>query len=144
MKSASTGTPARSRSRPGSVERRDAGFSLLEALVALALVSAFAAVLGPHLFQARRIAAQADDRLAAQVLLRTLLDAPFDRSNLANVSRTGESGALRWRLVTEPMPFGVGVPGNGPSWAMVRVAASVSWGPGHVVAAETVRLAKAE
>jgi len=144
MKSASTGSPAPSQSRPASAARRKAGFSLLEALVALALVSTFAAVLGPHLFQARRIAAQADDRLAAHILLRTLLDAPFDRANLANVSRDGASGPLRWHLVTAPMPFGAAVQGNSPAWAMVRVVATVSWGSGQAVTAETVRLARVE
>jgi hypothetical protein len=55
MKFASIGTPEASRSRrDGSGQ---AGFSLLEALVSLAVVLAFAGVLGPHLSQARRIMA---------------------------------------------------------------------------------------
>jgi len=74
---------------------------LFEALVALALVLAFVEVLGPHLFHARRIMANSEGRVAAQVLLRSLLDAPFDRSQLANVSRSGETAGLRWRIVTE-------------------------------------------
>src|SRR6201981_1703480 len=102
MKFVSTGTLVASRS--GRDDRRDsqAGFTLLEALVALALVLAFASVLGPHLSQARRIMANADRRVAAQVLLRSLLDAPFDRSNLASASREGEMNGLRWRIAFEP------------------------------------------
>ena len=81
--------------REASQLRRDgsgqAGFTLLEALVALAVILAFAAVLGPHLSQARRIMADAAGRVAAQVLLRSWLDAPFDRSTAASMSRDGET-----------------------------------------------------
>ena len=82
MKFVSTGTPAASRSRR-DLDKGQAGFTLLEALVALALVLSFASVLGPHLSQARRIMDHAEGRVAAQVMLRSLLDAPFDRSGLA-------------------------------------------------------------
>src|SRR5262249_13308381 len=91
--------------KPGTSELCDseAGFTLLEALVARALVLAFAAALGPHLSLARRIMAHTEGRVAAQVLLRSLLDAPFDRSSLAKASREGEMNGLRWRIVAAPM-----------------------------------------
>jgi prepilin-type N-terminal cleavage/methylation domain-containing protein len=123
--------------------RHKAGFTLLEALVALALVLAFASVLGPYLFQARHIIANADGRVAAQVLLRTLLDAPFDRARLANAVREGEVSGLRWRIVTEPIMIGA-ASREQSKWAAFRVTASVSSGGGQVIAAETVRLAKVE
>src|SRR3979490_2735403 len=103
MKSASTGTPAASRSALDDRDGAQAGFTLLEALVSLALILAFAGVLGPNLSQARRIMAHADGRVAAQVLLRSLLDAPFDRSTLPNAAREGETGGLRWRIVAAPV-----------------------------------------
>jgi Tfp pilus assembly protein PilV len=143
MKFASIGTPAASPSRPGDLGKTCAGFTLFEALVALALVLAFVEVLGPYLFHARRIMANADGRVAAQVLLRSLLDAPFDRSQLANVSRSGETAGLRWRIVTQPLAAGA-TPSRGQTWTAFRVTASVSSGGGQVIAAETVRLAKAE
>lgn len=131
-----------------------AGFTLLEALVALALVLAFAAALGPYLFHARRIIAGADDRIAAQTLLRSLLEAPFDRSNPANVSREGENARLRWRIIAEPLPTFTtplqhgekksadGQKVNEASWMPYRVIVVVSWGAGSSVNAETVRLGK--
>jgi type II secretory pathway pseudopilin PulG len=143
MKFASIGTPEASRSRrDGSGQ---AGFSLLEALVALAVVLAFAVVLGPHLSHARRIMADADGRVAAQVLLRSLLDAPFDRSGLASVSRDGETAGLRWRVASEPV-VAAAAPraANRPNWQAYRVTASVMWGADQVITAETIRLRRAQ
>jgi type II secretory pathway pseudopilin PulG len=144
MRSASIGTPAVSRSSSVDGADRRAGFTLLEALVALTLVLAFAAALGPYLFHARRIMVDAEPRVAAQVLLRTLLDAPFDRASLANVSREGETGGLRWRIVTEPLAIAASSPRVRPKWTAFRVVATVAWGPRQVVSAESVRLGKAE
>jgi prepilin-type N-terminal cleavage/methylation domain-containing protein len=141
MKFASIGTPAASRShRDGG--NGQAGFTLLEALVALALVLAFAAVLGPHLSQARRIMAHADGRVAAQVLLRSLLDAPFDRSGLVNAPRDGETGGLRWRIVSEPVVGAAPGTPDRSNWLAFRVMASVAWGSGQVITAETIRLGR--
>jgi len=109
MKFVSTGTLVASRSGRDDQSDRQAGFTLLEALVALALVLAFASAVGPHLSQARRIMANAEGRVAAQVLLRSLLDAPFDRSSLAGASREGETNGLRWRIVFEPAAAALGV-----------------------------------
>jgi len=143
MKFASIGTRGASPSRPGDISKNCAGFTLFEALVALALVLAFVEVLSPYLFHARRLMVNAEGRVAAQVLLRSLVDAPFDRSQLANVSRSGEMAGLRWRIVTEPLTVGA-TPSRGEPWTAFRVKASVSSGGGQVITAETVRLAKSE
>jgi prepilin-type N-terminal cleavage/methylation domain-containing protein len=144
MRSASIGTPAASPSSRAERGDRRSGFTLIEALVALALLLAFAAALGPYLFQARRIMVDAEGRVAAQVLLRTLLDAPFDRASLANVSREGEAGGLRWRIVTEPLAIAAAGARDRPKWSAFRVVVSVAWGPRQVITAETVRLGKLE
>jgi len=146
MRFGSIGIPAASRSRRAEarkerIERRSSGFTLIEALVALALVLAFAAALTPHLFQSRRIVADADQRVAAHVLLRTLLDAPFDRTNLAQSTREGALDGLRWRVVTVPLPAAA----SGPdAWSAYRVVASVAWGREQMISAETVRLGHAK
>jgi len=140
MKSASTGTPAASRSRRDGRESGQAGFTLLEALVSLALILAFAGVLGPNLSQARRIMAHADGRVAAQVLLRSLLDAPFDRTTLPNASREGETGGLRWRIVAAPVA--VAATSDKASWSAFHLKASVAWADGQSISAETIRLGK--
>ena len=143
MKFASIGTPAASRSRRDG-RKGQAGFTLLEALVALAVVLAFAAVLGPHLSQARRIMVHAEGRVAAQVLLRSLLDAPFDRSSLAKASRKGEASELRWRIAAEPVLAAAPGAPDQPRWLPYRVTASVAWGFDQVITAETIRLGRPE
>ena len=127
-------------------QARQAGFTLIEALVALSLLLAFAAAIGPLVFQARRIGGNAERRVAAHVLLKSLIEAPFDRSALTQ-ARDGESFGLRWRLAAEPvsiraLPRKEGAK-EGGLWTPVRVTASVAWGPGQVLTAETIRLARA-
>ena len=138
----SIGTPVASRSGHDKRNGRQAGFTLLEALVALALVLAFASAVGPHLSQARRIIANADGRAAAQALLRSLLNAPFDRSSLAHAPREGETSGLRWRIDTEPAAAVRAQ--DQPNWSAFRVVASVTWAPGQVIMAETIWLGKPE
>ena len=142
MKFGSIGTPAASSSsRDRGAGRR--GFTLLEALVALALVSAFFATLAPFLFHARRIMDNAEKRVAADILLRTLLNAPFDRSHLADAARGGVFNGLRWRVVATP--FAIDAPSDAAhSWQAYRIVASVSAGPGLTMTAETIRLGKTE
>jgi prepilin-type N-terminal cleavage/methylation domain-containing protein len=146
-----------------SARKRDgrrSGFTLLEALVALTIVLAFAAVLGPFLFHARRITANADGRVAAQILLRALLEDPLDPAGLASLSREGETAGLRWRIAAQPSairatlprrsppPRATGAPAPAPpqrpNWAAYRVIASVSWAQGESISGETVRLGKPE
>ena len=140
MKFGSTGILVASRSGRDERSDRQAGFTLLEALVALALVLAFASAVGPHLSQARRIMANAEGRVAAQVLLRSLLNAPFDRSSLARAPREGETSGLRWRIDTEPVA--AARTRDRANWSAFRVVASVTWAPGQVIMAETIRLGK--
>jgi prepilin-type N-terminal cleavage/methylation domain-containing protein len=134
-----------------------AGFTLIEALVALALLLAFVSVLGPHLFYARRIADKIDGRIAAQALLRTILDSSVDRSTLTNGPRDGETGGLRWSVTAEPMFVDAMVPQREasmptagstkgepavkyPNWIAFHLVATVSWAPGQMVSGDTLRL----
>ena len=148
MRFGSIGTPAASRSSRAKgckarTHRQSDGFTLIEALVALALVLAFAAALTPHLFQSRRIVSDAETRVAAHVLLRTLLDTPFDRGSLARAEREGELEGLRWRIVAYPLPA-TAAGSERPAWSLYRVVASVGFGRAQMITAETVRLGRPE
>jgi len=148
MRFASIGIPAASRSsraegRKARTQRRSGGFTLIEALVSLALVLAFATALTPHLFQSRRIVSDAEARVAAHVLLRTLLDTPFDRGSLARAEREGELDGLRWRIVAYPLPA-TAAGSERPAWSLYRVVASVGFGRAQMISAETMRLGRPE
>jgi len=140
MRFGSIGTPEASSSSRSRWQERRAGFTLLEALVALALVVAFVGTLGPYLFHARRIMDNAERRVAAQILVRTLVDAPFDRAQLADTARGGELNGLRWRIVSEPMPTDAVASTTGRQWQAYRLTASVAAGRGQTITAETIRL----
>jgi prepilin-type N-terminal cleavage/methylation domain-containing protein len=138
------------------------GFTLLEALVALALLLTFAATLTPLLYQARRIMDNADRRVAADMVLRSVLAAPVDRANLASLSREGETGGLQWQISAQPMAAPAlpvtpsktkpqskenadkKAPQEDADWATYLVSATVTYAPGRTLSAETVRLGKAE
>ncbi len=107
--------------------------------MALALVVAFVGTLVPSLFHARRIMDNAEHRVAAQILARTLVDAPFDRSQLADMARGGELNGLRWQIVSEPMAIDATTT-TGRQWQAYRVTARVAAGHGQTIAAETIRL----
>jgi prepilin-type N-terminal cleavage/methylation domain-containing protein len=158
MTFASIGTQAVLRSRR-PIRNSRAGFTLLEALVALALLLTFAATLNPLLHQARRIMENADRRVAANMLLRSVLATPVDRASLANLSREGETGGLHWQIAAQPMaapalPVNLSKPKpkaadqkaskEQTDWAPYLVTASVTWARGRTLSAETVRLGKAE
>jgi hypothetical protein len=80
--------------------------------------------------------------VAAQVFLRSLLDAPFDRSSLSRASREGETNGLHWRIVFEPVATDRAQ--GQPNWSAFRVIASVTWAPDQIIMAETMRLGKPE
>lgn len=124
--------------------------------MALAVVLAFATTLGPFLFYARRVMVSADDRVAAQVLLRALLAEPVDSAKLASLSRDGASDGLHWHMGAEPSDIDLprapttaaaataGKAAAQQNWMAYRIVATVTFGGGRSVSAETVRLGKAD
>jgi prepilin-type N-terminal cleavage/methylation domain-containing protein len=144
MRFASIGSPAGSRSTISDRHRKRAGFTLLEALVALAVVVIFAAALRPVLFHARQIMSNAEGRLAAHALLRSLLDDPLRRPSLASPVQEGETGSLQWQLVAEPIILDAQPATDSPDWIPFRVKAAVVWAPRQFVSGETVRLGRAK
>ena len=169
MRSTSIGTPAALRSICRDLGAGREGFTLIEALVAMTVLLAFVSVLGPYMFHARRIAENVQGRVAAQALLRVILDAPMDRLALAKGPREGETGGVHWSIAAEPMFVDAMVPAERPApstlqkqkdatapenakdttvkrprWTAYRLVARVSWAPEQMVSAETVRLGAGE
>ncbi|MEW6436912.1 MAG: prepilin-type N-terminal cleavage/methylation domain-containing protein [Pseudomonadota bacterium] len=134
---------------PNDNPRRKAGFTLIEALVALSLLLTFVATLGPVMFQARHILTQSGDDIGAQILLRGLLAEPFDRVKPETGVRAGERSALAWSLDVEPYGAPHALASDNPkqrepAWALFKVVARVTLGNGRAVTAETLRLGRTE
>jgi type II secretory pathway pseudopilin PulG len=153
MKFVSVGTQAVSLSKRDKKAERRSGFTLVEALVALSLVVAFAAVAGPLAFHARHVFLRGDGQVRAQLLLRSLIEEPFDRTSPPQEGVSdGTAGDLRWRVDIETVddfPIVSVAPTDASQntpptkWALFRVTAQVFWGAGRAVKAETLRLGKA-
>jgi len=131
-----------------------AGFTLIEALVALTILLAFSAVVGPMLFQSRCILSQGTGAVSADLLLRSLINAPLDRSVPGARLLEGRSGGFIWRVSIEPyyldvvdilprFPANGSVQNDGKNWTAYHVVARVFWGHGQTASAETLRLGKA-
>lgn len=123
-----------------------AGFTLIEALVALTVILAFAAALGPLMFQSRRILKQGDGQVKAELFLRSLLGTPFNRTNPETGIREGETSGMRWRIDVEPMAadaLSFDAPPSDPKkpqWALYRVKVAVLSRAGQILTAETAQL----
>jgi prepilin-type N-terminal cleavage/methylation domain-containing protein len=150
MRFASIGTPAKSPLARCDKRRRQAGFTLIETLVALSLLLAFVMSFSPLMFQARHILVQGRGESRAQTMLESLLAEPFDRLKPKTGIREGEDAGLIWSVDVEPY----GEPhvdadakrdkGHEPAWALFQVGARVSWGSGRTVTAQTLRLGQVE
>ncbi len=151
MKFASIGIRAVSLSLPNDKRTSKAGFTLLETLVALTLLVSFAAALEPLLYHARRVfAGGGNGEMRAELQLRSLVQAPFDRANPEIGTREGEDNGMAWRVDVEPygppLPSSSGktiAPRKEISWALYRAKVNVAWGDGRSITAETLQLGRA-
>lgn len=102
------------------------GFSLLEALVAMAIVAIAFAALYRTVGQSTHAVAAVDDRVQAAILAQSLLASATYAEDLAPV-QAGEAAGLRWRLELVPAAValqsdgGLPVAGSPPLVAQVRI-----------------------
>ncbi len=131
---------------------RKGGFTLMEVLVALALIASFAAVFDPLLFQARHILFRGNGQIRAQMLLRSLIETSFDRLDPQTGIREGENAGMRWSVSVEPFtPEGASfepepqAPSQnpGPNWTLFRITAHIFWGAHQEVMGESLQLGTA-
>lgn len=133
-------SPSRS---PDAPARRtaNAGFTLIEVLVALALcgfvIAAMAPVFGNNLMQARR----ADERLALAAAQRNLLEILPGREELRTGTISGNLDAIRWTI--DAAEVSVGDPAPGERWIPYRISALLVSPGGLTARFETLRLGRA-
>jgi hypothetical protein len=132
----------------------DDGFTLIEALVAFAIVAALGLVVQRGLIQSRVGWAAVEDRTGAERLARSLLEEPLTPAAVAAGGREGVTDGRRWRVGLQtldlPLPSppepADGAPQQqpaqeGPRWLPLRVRIEVATARGRPVEVETVRLA---
>jgi general secretion pathway protein I len=124
------------------IDRVDAGFTLIEALVALAVVAisvgAVAAVMGSTARGTRQLEGHVALVQAAAGVLWSELPA---RADAVPPTLSGESAHHRWRADFDPVAVPLAAGGE-PKWLPLKVTLRVSSPSGATMQIETVRLFK--
>jgi len=120
--------------------RNDAGFTLLETLVALAILAVvFASLFDAHAIALRNIRV-ADDYARARVLGQSLLADAVTGWAHPPLSGSGENGRFRWAIhVTEERaPWAIFK--TKKNWRLYRVNVNVSWDKKRHIVLDTLKL----
>jgi prepilin-type N-terminal cleavage/methylation domain-containing protein len=124
-----------------AAEMRQAGFSLVEVLCALAIAAMSVVVLTGGATGSLRTARALDMHMGARIILQSILADELSAGETAPALREGESGPYRWRLTIAPTIAGTpkGLP---PAYRMYELTASVSWGRGGFASASVLKLGR--
>lgn len=125
----------------GASMRRDAGFSLVEVLCALAIAASAVAVLSGGATGALKTARALDMHKGARIILQSILSDELAAAGTEPAVREGDSGPYRWRLEIRPEAagFAEALP---PPLRIYRLTASVNWGRGGTATATALKLSR--
>ena len=118
----------------------NAGFTLIEALVALAVIAVSLAVIGSVVAANVRGTITVAQRISLLETARSLLTALPDRGDLTPGNTSGEMGGNRWRI--DVLPFAADfVDATQPTkWVPLDVVVRVEAPSGEMLRLDTVRL----
>jgi type II secretion system protein I len=110
---------------------RQAGFTLVEAMCALAIAAMALVFLFRGMTGSQTAANYLEQHLGARILAEAILDDQLREAVIAPGTQTGTSGIYRWEVTVEPA--GSGVARLAPSgWRLYRLAVDLQWQPrGH-------------
>lgn len=108
-----------SRPTPSSSE---AGFTLIEVLIALAVTASVLGAIGTTIATTVRGSRAIQDRLAASGIAESLLSGMSDRSAVRPGRTSGETSGYRWAIDVAPIRQGTAANGN---WEPCSVAIEV-------------------
>ena len=117
-----------------------AGFTLIEVLVAIAVVAVTIAAIGSVTMTATRSVQTLEQHLALVETMRTVASTLPARDQRVPGSLTGENYGHRWRLDALPYTGGGIVPNPDSPWFPETLAIRVQSPSGAIVGVETMRL----
>jgi general secretion pathway protein I len=129
------GTKRRSRTTGQS-----AGFTLIEVLVALAVVAASLAAIGSLMAVSMQGTGTIERRLAFRETLRAIITSLPDRRDLNAGSATGELSGYRWRVDISPFVSTLVDPREPTPWEPEAVVIRVQAPSGQLLQINTIRL----
>lgn len=114
----------------------EAGFTLIEVLVALSITAALLGAIGATVATTVRSARGIQDRLAASGIAETLLAGMADRASVRRGHSSGETSGYRWAVDVTPIrqssppggnwePCAVAIEVRGPRAPLARVASVI-------------------
>ncbi len=121
-------------------DRSSAGFTLIEVIVALAVVAVSLAAIGSVIATNVRGTRAADQRLSLVETTRSVLTGLPDRDALAPGSLSGEIAYHRWRVDTAPFAASFIDPARPTPWIPQSVIVRVQAPTGEILRIDTVRL----
>lgn len=124
--------------------RDDAGFTLIEALVALAVVAISLAAIGSLIGGNIRATRSLDQRLALVETTRSILAGLPDRTELKPGNLSGDLADHRWRLDVMPFEADFVDPRLATPWFPEAVVLRVQSPTGEILRIDTVRLRRGQ
>jgi len=118
----------------------NAGFTLIEALVALAVIAVSLAVIGSVVAANVRGTITVAQRISLLETARSLLTALPDRGDLTPGNTSGEMGGNRWRIDVLPFAADFVDPTQPTKWIPLDVVIRVKAPSGEMLRLDTVRL----
>lgn len=120
--------------------RRDAGFTMIEALVALAVIAVSLAAIGSVIANNARATHVVEQRLSLVETARAMLAALPDRGQLTPGNTRGEMGSNDWRIDVLPFVADFVDPTLPTLWVPQVVVLRVESPTGEILRLDTVRL----
>ena len=124
----------------GDERKSDAGFTMIEALVALGVIAISLAAIGSLVASNVRATRRVDDRLSVVETARGALTGLPDRSSLALGDFSGQIGDNRWRVDVLPFRADFVDPSRATQWVPQAVVIRVESPTGQELRVDTVRL----
>ena len=131
---------------PGRRRGGNGGFTMIEVLVAFTVLAVLTLAVQRGLAASVTATSNAEERLGAELVARTLITAPLGAGPSRLEPRSGSLDGYRWRIRFEKVELPVAAlnvnDGKPPRWIPVRMSIGVSAPLGSELKIETIRLVK--